>query len=98
VEGLVLARMAEELAATLPKAQGMRIVGESSRNRFMGLVTKVTRDGVMAQVVIQAGAFRVVSLLSREAANELGLDPGVLAVASVKSTNVVVELPDLGPA
>jgi molybdopterin-binding protein len=87
--------MAEELAAALPKTQGLRIVGESSRNRFMGLVTKVTRDGVMAQVEIQAGPFRVVSLLSREAADELGLDPGVLAVASVKSTNVVVEVPDL---
>jgi molybdopterin-binding protein len=95
VEGVVLARMAEELAAAVPKARGMRIVGESSRNRFMGLVTKVTRDGVMAQVEIQAGPFRVVSLLSREAADELGLDPGVLAVASVKSTSVVVEVPDL---
>lgn len=71
-----------------------RIVGQSARNRFTGLVTKVIRDGVMAQVEIQAGPFRVVSLLSREAADELGLEPGVLAVASVKSTNVVVEVPD----
>jgi molybdopterin-binding protein len=53
----------------------------------------VTRDGVMAQVEIQAGPYRVVSLLSREAADELGLAPGVLAVAAVKATNVVVELP-----
>jgi molybdopterin-binding protein len=58
-----------------------------------GLVTAVTRDGVMAQVEIQAGPHRVVSLMSREAADELGLEPGVLAVASVKATNVVVELP-----
>jgi ABC-type multidrug transport system fused ATPase/permease subunit len=65
VEGVVLARMAEELAHALPKAcprPGMRIVGESSRNRFVGLVTRVTRDGVMAQVEIQAGPFRAVSL------------------------------------
>jgi len=49
------------------------------------------RDGVMAQVEIQAGPFRLVSLMTREAADELGLEPGALAVASVKSTNVVVE-------
>ena len=68
-------------------------VAESARNHFPGLVTKVTKDKVMAQVEIQAGPFRVVSLMSREAADELALAPGVLAVASVKSTNVVVELP-----
>ena len=48
----------------------------------------------MAQVDIQAGPFRVVSLMSREAADELGLEPGVVAVASVKATNVVVEIPE----
>jgi molybdopterin-binding protein len=63
----------------------------SSRNRMPGLVTHVVRDGVMAQVEIQAGPFRLVSLMTREAADELGLEPGVLAVASVKSTAVVVE-------
>ena len=66
---------------------------ESARNRFVGLVTRVVRDTVMAQVEIQAGPFRVVSLMSREAADELGLEPGSLAVAAVKSTNVVVETP-----
>ena len=65
----------------------------SARNRFVGLVTRVQRDGVMAQVDVQAGPFRVVSLMSREAADELGLEPGVLAAASVKATNVVIELP-----
>ena len=65
----------------------------SSRNRLPGLVTKVVRDGVMAQVEIQAGPFRLVSLMTREAADELGLEPGALAVASVKSTNVSVEIP-----
>lgn len=65
----------------------------SARNRLTGLVTQVVRDKVMAQVEIQAGPFRVVSLMSREAADDLGLEPGVLAVASIKSTNVVVEVP-----
>ena len=66
----------------------------SARNRFRGIVTDVVRDAVMAQVEITAGPFRVVSLMSREAADELGLEPGVLADAVIKSTNVVVELPD----
>jgi molybdopterin-binding protein len=56
-----------------------------------GIVTRVLRDGVMAQVEMQAGPHKIVSLMSREAADELGLEPGVLSVAVVKSTNVVVE-------
>jgi molybdopterin-binding protein len=95
VDGPVLARFAEELAASgespAPRAA---IVGESARNRFPGIVTRVRRDGVMAQVDIQAGPHRIVSLMSREAADELGLEPGVLAVGSVKATNVVVEVPE----
>jgi molybdopterin-binding protein len=94
VEGAVLAQFAEELAAELPSRLHQRIVSQSARNRFTGLVTKVTRDTVMAQVEIQAGPFRVVSLMSREAADDLQLEPGVLAVAAIKSTNVVVEIPD----
>ncbi len=70
------------------------VVAQSARNHFRGLVTRVGKDTVMAQVEIQAGPFRVVSLMSREAADELQLAPGVLAVATVKSTNVVVEIPD----
>jgi molybdopterin-binding protein len=66
----------------------------SARNRMVGLVTRVVRDTVMAQVEIQAGPFRLVSLMSREAADELQLEPGVLAAAVVKSTNVVVETDD----
>ena len=69
------------------------VVAESVRNRFSGLVTRVVRDTVMAQVEIQAGPHRFVSLMSREAADELGLEPGVLAVAAVKATNVSVEIP-----
>ena len=70
------------------------VVAQSARNHFRGLVTRVVKDTVMAQVEVQAGPFRVVSLMSREAADELQLAPGVLAVATVKSTNVVVEIPD----
>ena len=58
-----------------------------------GVVTRVVHDQVMAQVEMVCGPYRVVSLMSSEAARELGLEPGVIAVASVKSTNVVVELP-----
>jgi molybdopterin-binding protein len=68
------------------------IVGQSARNRFDGIVTKVVKDKVMAHVEIQAGPHRVVSLMSREACDELGLKPGVAAVAAVKATNVVIEV------
>jgi molybdopterin-binding protein len=97
VSGADLARLAEEVAAAQrPTARptARPVVAASARNRFTGLVTKVTRDAVMAQVEIQAGPHRVVSLLSREAADELGLEPGVIAVASIKATNVVVEVPE----
>jgi molybdopterin-binding protein len=93
IDGAVLARLAEEIAATAPNAAAVPVVRESARNRLTGLVTRVLRDTVMAQVEMQCGPFRIVSLLSREAADELGLEPGVLAVAAVKSTNVVVEVP-----
>jgi len=88
VDGVALARFAVQRAEV-----GASNVVESARNRFTGLVTKVTRDKVMAQVEIQAGPFRVVSLISREAADQLALAPGMLAVASVKATNVVIEVP-----
>ncbi len=96
IDGVELARVATEQASRPGPLEAGPIVGESARNRFTGVVTKVTLDGVMAQVEIQAGPFRVVSLMSAEAAVELGLEPGVLAVASVKSTNVVVEVPRPG--
>jgi len=91
LDGRALARYAQERSAgrVVPKTSP-----ESARNHFPGLVTKVTKDKVMAQVEIQAGPFRVVSLMSREAADELAIAPGSLVVASVKSTSVVVELPD----
>jgi molybdopterin-binding protein len=92
VAGPDLAAFAQHLAADQPAPGPVR--SESARNRFVGLVTRVVRDTVMAQVEIQAGPHRVVSLMSREAADDLQLEPGVLAIAAVKSTNVVVELPE----
>lgn len=68
------------------------VVGRSARNRFRGIVTRVVKDKVTAQVELQAGPHRVVALMTREAADELGLAPGVLAVAAVKATSVVVEI------
>lgn len=65
----------------------------SARNQFRGLVTRVVADTVMAQVELVCGPYRVVSLMSAEAATELGLEPGVTAIASIKSTNVVIEKP-----
>lgn len=94
IEGAELARFAEEHAATLPQPASPTLGRESARNRFVGLVTRVLRDTVMAQVEMQSGRNRIVSLISREAADELGLEPGVLAVASIKATNVVIEVPD----
>ncbi len=93
IEGAVLARFAEELATGVERAPARAVLSESARNRFTGLVTRVVRDGVMAQVDIQAGGHRIVSLMSREAADDLQLEPGSLAIASVKATNVVVEVP-----
>jgi molybdopterin-binding protein len=91
VDGTELARLAQEVAAAPDHPSGPQ--RRSARNTFTGLVTRVVRDTVMAQVEIQAGPHRVVSLISREAADELGLEPGVLASASVKATDVVVEVP-----
>ena len=65
----------------------------SARNRFLGLVTNVKKDNVMAQVEIRAGGQRIVSLISSEAAEAMELKPVVVAAAVIKSTNVVVELP-----
>ncbi len=89
IDGPDLARLLVEQA---PEPDHAPVVARSARNRFTGLVTRVVSDKVMAQVELQCGPHRVVSLMSREAADELGLVPGVVATASVKSTNVVVEL------
>ncbi|OWY62559.1 MerR family transcriptional regulator [cyanobacterium TDX16] len=93
VEGSELARFAVERAKPTGDPTA---VARSARNRFVGLVTAVQADGVMAQVELQCGPHRVVSLMSSEAVAELGLEPGVEAVAVVKATMVVVETPDGG--
>ncbi|HEX2363186.1 MAG TPA: TOBE domain-containing protein [Jiangellaceae bacterium] len=90
VDGAELARVAGEI---VPAESPLPLPRESARNHFPGIVTGVRRDGVMAQVEIQAGPHRVVSLMSREAADELGLEIGVAAIASVKATVVVVDVP-----
>jgi molybdopterin-binding protein len=90
VDGAELAGLAAQLGRFHePEA----ITAQSARNRFPGIVTRVIRDKVMSQVEMQAGPHRVVSLMSTEAADELGLSPGVRALAAVKATNVVIELP-----
>ncbi|MGH3691387.1 MAG: TOBE domain-containing protein [Microbacterium sp.] len=83
-------------ARAVALAEEAKIAGDvvsSARNRFIGIVTRVQIDGLMAQVDIQSGPHRVVSLMSAEAARELQLEVGSLATASVKATQVVVELP-----
>ncbi len=95
VDGVALARLAQELAESGDHGEGRAVIAHSVRNRFSGLVSRVVRDTVMAQVEIQAGPHRFVSLLSREAADELGLEPGMLAVAAVKATNVSIEIPTI---
>jgi len=71
-------------------------IARSARNRFVGIVTEVVSDPVMSQVEIQAGPHRVVSLVSTESVRELGLEPGVVTVAVVKATNVMLETPGPG--
>jgi molybdopterin-binding protein len=91
VDGYEVAMVAREHATPPGLPPGMR---SSARNRFVGLVTDLTVDTVMAQVELQCGPFRVVSLMSAEAVRDLGLERGSVAVAVIKSTNVVVETPE----
>ena len=94
VSGVQLAALAQEVAAESDLVAAFPHSRTSARNHITGIVTKVTKDLVMAQVEIQAGPFRIVSLMSSEAATELGLEPGSLASASVKATTVVIEVPE----
>ncbi|GAA0420231.1 MULTISPECIES: TOBE domain-containing protein [Leifsonia] len=90
VDGLELAVLAKQNAVLPIDPSG---VGRSARNRFVGIVTDIVADRVMAQVELQCGPHRVVSLMSSEAVRELGLEPGSVAVAVVKATTVIVETP-----
>src|SRR3954452_8871007 len=92
VEGAALATLAEALADA-PDRDGLRASSVSARNRLPGIVVAVKKDTVMAQVEMICGAHRIVSLMSTDAAEELGLVPGARAIASIKSTNVVLERP-----
>ena len=93
VDGAALAAFARDRGAGPPEVLSG---GTSARNRFTGLVTAVTCDKVMAEVEMQCGPHRVVSLMSTEAVLELGLEPGSIATASVKATHVVVDVPGEG--
>lgn len=90
VDGAELAAFARNNAADPHDPSG---IGRSARNRFVGLVTEVVADKVMAKVELQCGMHQLTSLMSSDAVDELGLRPGVLAVAVVKATHVVVETP-----
>lgn len=92
VDGAELAALAESLADS-PDRDGLRSSSVSARNRLSGIVVAVKKDTVMAQVEMICGPHRIVSLMSTDAAEELGLVPGARAIASIKSTNVVLERP-----
>jgi molybdopterin-binding protein len=89
LEGADLARLSVELSESTEHEYAP--LG-SARNRLTGIVTRVMKDEIVAKVEMQTGPFRMVSLMTREAADELHLEPGVMVVAVVKSTNVVVEV------
>ena len=94
IAGESLAAFAVELAE---KSDSELPYSGSARNRFSGIITRVVKDKVSAQVEVQAGPHRVVSLITAEAVDELGLAPGMLAVATVKATSVMIDpltLPD----
>jgi molybdopterin-binding protein len=89
IPGEALAEFAVAHSGTAPRDP--LSIASSARNRFTGLVTKVTADSIMAQVEMKCGPFTVVSLMSADAARELDLQPGSIAVAVVKATTVIVE-------
>jgi len=93
VDGAALAGLAADRAGLAADTPSPGPAGTSARNRLPGIVTAVKRDTVMAQVDLVCGPHRIVSLMSREAADALGLEPGVLADAVVKATTVVVDKP-----
>jgi len=82
---------ADQLAPLIASLAGSSATS-SARNRMSGIVVAVKRDTVMAQVELACGDFRIVSLMSRDACDELGLEVGKPATAVVKATNVIVEV------
>lgn len=89
IDGVALAEYAQSLHES---SKPLGSSSDSIRNHFTGIVTKVIKDKVMAQVELQAGPYRIVALISREAVDDIGLVPGVMASAVVKSTNVSIEI------
>ena len=90
MDALAVARLARD-NAVLPADPSE--IGRSARNRLVGVVTEITMDTVMAQVELQCGPHRIVSLMSSEAVRELGLEPGSIAIAVMKATTVMIETP-----
>lgn len=85
---------ASEIARLLAERSGSRPIARASqRNRFSGVITEVKKDGLAATVEVQAGPHRILAFITREAADQMGLEPGMQAVAAVKATNVTIELP-----
>ena len=80
-------------AGRRPATRERRIVAQSARNRFAGVVTRIERDSIVAVVEVMAGPHRVVSLMTAEAVEEMGLQVGDEAICVVKATNVIVEIP-----
>jgi molybdopterin-binding protein len=89
ISGPDLARFVTESAPLLDSVHPL-----SARNRIPGIVTRVETDKVTAKVEIRAGRYRLVSIVTTEAVEELGLEPGVMVFAVVKATNVMVERRD----
>jgi molybdopterin-binding protein len=86
---------ASEVARILARRHGEEpIAAGSARNRFRGIITEVKRDGLAATVEIQAGPHRVLAFITREASDQMGLEPGMEAIATVKATSVMVNLPE----
>ena len=83
----------QRAARARPATRERRIVAQSARNRFAGVVTRIERDGIVAVVEVMAGPHRVVSLMTAEAVEEMGLQVGDEAICVVKATNVIVEIP-----
>ena len=91
VDGLAVALLARK-NAVLPADPSE--IGRSARNRLVGVVTGIRMDTVMAQVELQCGPHRIVSLMSSDAVRELALEPGSVAIAVVKATTVIIETPE----
>lgn len=94
IPGAALAAYAQAQPSASEETFGSRV---SARNRLIGLVTEVKTDAVMGQVKMRCGPFTITSLISADSVRELGLQPGSLAVAVVKSTNVIIETPEATP-